>query len=145
MTVAAYGLKDGCIRFHRAEFLDVFVNRLPTSVAHFRKRVKSYEQCTPGDPITLLFSDESTAECDILVGADGVKSMVRVEMLQSLASRGRPELLDLRDPIFSGTIAYRGLIPVDKMPRSPDGAPHRTIKSPMMVCFQLFNRALLVV
>ncbi|KIJ41279.1 hypothetical protein M422DRAFT_75634 [Sphaerobolus stellatus SS14] len=125
----------GCIRFHRAEFLDVFVNHLPTGVAHFRKRVKSYEQDTPGDPITLHFNDGSTAECDVLVGADGVKSMVRAEMLKHIAStKGNPDLLDLIDPFFSGTIAYRGLIPVDKMPKGPDGSPHRTIRSPMMYC-----------
>jgi len=68
------------------------------------------------------------------VGCDGIKSMVRAEMLQRMAIKGNPEIRSLIDPIFSGTIAYRGLIPVDKMPKAPDGGLHPTIKSPMMYC-----------
>jgi salicylate hydroxylase len=125
--------KDGCIRFHRAEFLDVFVNRLPAGVAHFRKRVTSYTQDTQGGQIHLRFNDNSDAVCDVLIGCDGIKSMIRAQMLRQMAANERPELLDLIDPIFSGTIAYRGLIPVEEVPKDKQDRLHRTIESPMMV------------
>ncbi|KAF8519490.1 FAD/NAD-binding domain-containing protein [Hysterangium stoloniferum] len=124
----------GCIRFHRAEFLDLFVNRLPDGVAHFKKRVNTYSQDVPDGPISLHFNDGTTATCDILVGCDGIKSMVRAQMLRSMAEKGRPELLEMIEPIYSGTTAYRGLIPVENMPKDEQGGPHRTIQSPMMYC-----------
>ncbi|GJJ12598.1 hypothetical protein Clacol_006841 [Clathrus columnatus] len=125
----------GCIRFHRAEFLDIFIRRLPEGVAHFHKRVVSYKQETPNGPIQMYFDDQSTAICDVLVGCDGIKSMVRAEMFRGLAEKtGQNEYLEVIEPIFSGTIAYRGLIPVHDMPTYTDGKPHRTIQSPMMYC-----------
>jgi len=64
--------------------------------------------------------------------------MVRAELLQHLASHeGKEDIASLVEPIFSGTIAYRGLIPVDKMPKNLDGSLHRTINSPMMVRYSI--------
>lgn len=44
----------------------------------FGKRFARYEQ---GDVITLHFEDGSTAQCDVLVGADGIRSRVRRQYL----------------------------------------------------------------
>ncbi|HEX7307074.1 NAD(P)/FAD-dependent oxidoreductase [Lentzea sp.] len=44
----------------------------------FGKRFERYEQ---GDAITLHFEDGTTAECDVLVGADGIRSRVREQYL----------------------------------------------------------------
>lgn len=130
--------KDGCIRFHRADFLDIFIKSLPEGVAHFHKRVESYVQDTSNGLIQLCFHDNTSATCDILVGCDGIKSTIRAEMLRSLASKtGRREILEAVEPSFSGTIAYRGLIPVNNMPLNAEGKPHRTIQSPMMVSLLL--------
>ena len=126
-------LKDGCIRFHRAEFLDVFVNHLPSDMAHFRKRVVSYAQNVSGGQIHLRFSDDTIATCDVLVGCDGIKSLVRAQMLRQMAENGHPEFLDFIDPVFSGTIAYRGLIPVEEAPKDHQGHLHKTVQFPMMV------------
>ena len=41
-------------------------------------------------------------------------------------------LLDLIDPVWTGTMAYRGLIPVERL-SNPNGTEHRTVRSPMMV------------
>lgn len=125
----------GCIRFHRAEFLDVFIKRLPENVAHFHKRVSSYTQETSNGPIQLHFQDKSVATCDVLIGCDGIKSLVRAEMYRNLATKtGKTEFLNAIEPVFSGSMAYRGLIPVENMPRDAEGNPHRTIHSPMMYC-----------
>ncbi|ANZ38742.1 hypothetical protein BBK82_24440 [Lentzea guizhouensis] len=44
----------------------------------FGKRFERYEQ---GDDITLHFADGTTASCDVLVGADGIRSRVRRQYL----------------------------------------------------------------
>ncbi|KII92414.1 hypothetical protein PLICRDRAFT_103799 [Plicaturopsis crispa FD-325 SS-3] len=119
----------GCIRFHRADFLDVLVNHLPDKIAHFGKRLTSYSKSDSSSEVTLAFADGSSATCDILVGCDGIKSLVRTLMLESKAAEGSPELLDYIEPRWTGTIAYRGLIPADKFSRN-----HRTLSNPMMYC-----------
>ncbi|KAJ7772572.1 FAD/NAD-P-binding domain-containing protein [Mycena maculata] len=125
----------GCIRFHRAHFLDVFVEHLPPGVAHFGKRLVSYERRAGGE-IGLTFADGTHAECDVLVGCDGIKSVVRAELLRSKAAEdARPELLKLIEPKWTGTIAYRGLVPSTEIP-SRNGAKHDTLATPMMYCGQ---------
>lgn len=112
----------------------MLVDNLPPGVAHFGRRLISYSRNDSVSPIALYFSDGSTATADLVVGCDGIKSVIRGQMFRELAEeRGHPELLNYIEPIWTGTIAYRGLIPVDDLPRSADGTPHRTIVSPMMV------------
>lgn len=58
-------------------------------------------------------------------------------MYESKASETKnPALLKPIKPKWTGTIAYRGLVDVDKLKRA-DGEEHRAIKNPMMVnwCF----------
>ncbi|KAI0743626.1 FAD/NAD(P)-binding domain-containing protein [Daedaleopsis nitida] len=129
----------GCIRFHRAQFLDVLVNHLPEGVAHFGKRLTSYTHSpsTQGrdTQISLTFGDGSKAECDLLVGCDGIKSTIRKQMLEEHVHKrgGDPQVLQCIEPVWSGTIAYRGLIPVERLIK-PNGEKHRTIDTPMMYC-----------
>ncbi|EJD03076.1 FAD/NAD-binding domain-containing protein [Fomitiporia mediterranea MF3/22] len=122
----------GCIRFHRADFLDVFVNSLPKGVTSFRKRLLSY---TPTDNgITLLFHDGDKAICDLLVGCDGIKSVVRSQLFESLSGNDERNLRGFIDPVFTGITAYRGLISADRLPKNKDGSPHNAVERPMMYC-----------
>jgi len=84
--------------------------------------------------IALFFSDGSSAVCDCLIGCDGIKSTVRKQIFETLANAGRPEYLSFVEPIWSGTVAYRGLIPTQRVPKRRSGDPHRTIETPMMYC-----------
>ena len=138
-TVQAHRFSaDGCIRFHRAHFLDALVDHLPAGAAHFGKRLTAYtyspvaHQSEP--QIRLQFSDGSAAICDLLVGCDGIKSVVRKQLLEDHVHKGGgdPQLQSYIEPVWSGTIAYRGLIPVKRV-RNADGTEHRAIRSPMMV------------
>ncbi|TFY62894.1 hypothetical protein EVJ58_g3580 [Rhodofomes roseus] len=105
----------GCIRFHRAQFLDVFVDALPEGVAHFGKRLMSYSQTSSDTPVKLHFSDNTSAVCDVLIGCDGIKSTIRKQMLEEKARMGQKDLLRNINPIWTGTTVYRGLIPVDRL------------------------------
>ncbi|KAF9070110.1 FAD/NAD-binding domain-containing protein [Rhodocollybia butyracea] len=119
----------GCVRFYRVSFLDVFIDALPENVAHFGTRLVSYSQ-EIGRGVNLSFADGSTATCDIFVGCDGIKSCIRGQLFREVSERsGNSDLLKFVDPVWTGTIAYRGLIPVERLPPH-----HRSIVEPMMYC-----------
>ncbi len=63
------------------------------------------------DLAELRFADGTTAAADLVVGADGVHSMIRPHVAGEL--RGQ----------FSGTVGYRGLVAVEDMPSLPDPTP----------------------
>ncbi|GAA5012453.1 salicylate 1-monooxygenase [Acinetobacter puyangensis] len=86
---------------HRADFLDAIIPHMPAQNVHFSKRLESIEE--RDDHIILHFSDGSNHECDYLIGADGIRSVVRQYVLKT---HGLPEV----KPVFSGTWAYRGII-----------------------------------
>lgn len=124
---------------HRAEFHQVLLNRLPPRCRTFTsKRLESYAQ-RPGAPIQLCFQDGSTATCDILVGADGLKSVVRKTMYHEAATRAESqhrnadalELRNLCELRFSGVLAYRALIPAARL--SSISPHHRVFSSAVQV------------
>ena len=126
---------------HRAEFHEVLLNRL-SSRCHTSpsKRLESYVQ-RPGAPIMLRFQDGSNATCDILIGADGIKSAVRKTMLQEAAMWAESQhrnfdaakLRSLGEPRFSGFVAYRTLIPAERL--SNISPQHRALSSAVQVRF----------
>lgn len=63
---------------HRAEFLKELLADVPLERMHASKKLDKvdYDQ-TKGGPITIHFTDGSTHECDILIGADGIHSLIR--------------------------------------------------------------------
>ncbi|KDQ56872.1 hypothetical protein JAAARDRAFT_36352 [Jaapia argillacea MUCL 33604] len=102
--------------FHRAEFQQAILKNLPSSChTHFNKRLTTYTEPSTDSPIILSFQDGTTSTCDVLLGADGIKSAVRRTMLENQIAQASPEesreLLERVPPMWSGTVAYRGLIP----------------------------------
>ena len=97
-----------------------FLDRLNASDrVHLGKRLVSYVQPADGTgPIEVHFKDGTTATCDVLVGADGLRSAVRAAMYAQLAEaaegEGKQQEADgLRrhiQPVFSGSTIYRTVI-----------------------------------
>jgi salicylate hydroxylase len=135
LALTTVGSTGDQMRFHRADFHGVLLSHLPPScTTHNGKRLKSYIQPfkhrSRNSPITLIFRDGSTATCDVLIGADGIKSAVRPCMMRELAEGMAPNqkqsVLSCIDPIWSGVTAYRTLIPAEKLrARCPD---HRVFR-----------------
>ena len=97
--------KGGMRSVHRAHFLDELVRGVPTERAHFNKRVQSIEE-KEGSPVVLHFKDGTTATADAVIGADGIHSSTREFIL------GERDMSV--HSVFAGSVAYRGLIPMDK-------------------------------
>src|SRR5271170_2025248 len=90
--------------FHRAELLQVLYDaarKNPKIQMHVNKRLAKVERVSAKE-MKLEFQDGSTATANLVVGADGIHSVVRGHYLED-------------DPVFSGLVAYRGLIPMEKV------------------------------
>jgi len=85
---------------HRGEFLNILLDALDERQLHTGKRCVNVTD--HGDRIRLDFEDGSTQSADVVVGADGIHSVVRA--------------LHYHDqPVFSGIVVYRGLIPMERL------------------------------
>jgi 2-polyprenyl-6-methoxyphenol hydroxylase-like FAD-dependent oxidoreductase len=88
----------------------------PPKQYHRGKGVKSFEQSVRS--VTAHFSDGSSVEADVLIGADGIRSNVRQQLL--------PDLM----PLYAGYVAWRSLVPEQSLP--PD--IHRAVFERMTFC-----------
>lgn len=114
---------------HRKDLQSILLRRVPPGITHLGKKLTRYEYVSPLGPIVLHFSDNTTVECDVLIGADGIRSAVRAQIMREAAelARAKPELEDYTPyhrhilPRYSGTIAYRALVnPVKLAMRNPN-------------------------
>ena len=124
--------------YHRAHFLDVLIDRLPKHTAHLGKRLQSYAQPSPAGPgpIALAFRDGTAAHCDVLIGCDGLKSVVRRTMYQAMADGGAPEIAAYVDPVWTGEVTYRALVSADRLPVR-DGKTHPALARTSIVSLAL--------
>ena len=90
---------------YRPDLLDVLaraVRRLKADAIHLGRKCVGFTQ-TDGE-VRLDLEDGTTATGDALIGADGVHSPIR----QTLFGVDKPQ--------FSGIIAWRGIIPMERLP-----------------------------
>lgn len=91
---------------HRAEFLDVLASALPP--ASFRLGHRCAALIEGNDGFTVTFENGVRTTSNLVIGADGIRSVVR-------------RRLGLDTPATSeGVMAYRGMVPVEKLPWAKD-------------------------
>ncbi|CAG8891081.1 unnamed protein product [Penicillium egyptiacum] len=102
---------------HRAHLLDLLKERVPESSLNLGKHLESVDRNVDTDaaPYTLRFQDGSTAEADIVIGCDGIKSNVRRDM----------GLGD--DPNYSGQVVYRGFVHYKDLPAETEQLLRKTV------------------
>lgn len=92
------------LHVHRADLVDALAaeleDRAPGSV-HLSSAVTGYEQSADG--ITAQTDGGASAKGDVLIGADGIHSAIRTQMLG-------PEA-----PVFTGNVAWRAVVPIEKL------------------------------
>lgn len=92
------------------------VKHVPKDISHFGKRLIKIEDL-PKDSshrYKLHFEDETTHDTDVVLGCDGIHSKVRDHI--NVSNSQNPAALQ-----WSGTWAYRGLIPTQKFKNAVGG------------------------
>ncbi len=96
---ATYGM-------HRADIVEFLAAHLPAGV------VKTGHQCTgfsqSDDKARVTFANGASAEGDIVIAADGIHSTLR------------PFVYPPSERVYSGSIAYRGTVPHERIPDWPN-------------------------
>ena len=95
------------VALHRADLQQALLQALPQRSIHLGHVCENYEQLP--DRIVAHFSDDSSFDCDVLIGADG------------LHSRAREQLLNDGPPTDRGYTAWRGVLPY-----TPESLPPAT-------------------
>jgi len=93
---------------HRADLVELLADALPDNVVHTGHRCTGFEQ--RDDVARVTFSNGTVAEADVIVAADGIHSELR------------PYVFPPSNPVFSGSVAYRGVLPLERIPDWPTDA-----------------------
>src|SRR5215471_13782182 len=91
---------------HRADLQRILSGALGGVGLHLGHRLANLVD--QGDTIGLEFANGRFVRPDLVIGADGVRSVVR-----RFVTGGE-------DAVYSGTSAFRGIVPVDRLPSLPD-------------------------
>ncbi|KAF9531463.1 salicylate hydroxylase, partial [Crepidotus variabilis] len=120
---------DGIYRFHRGELQTTLLAQVKGDVMRFSHRLTDYEE--GGKEVKLLFENGQTSTCDVLIGSDGIKSVVRRCFLekQKVPRSLGPEI------VWSGEYAYRGLVPKAKLQEMYPGHPACTTPTMQIITY----------
>jgi salicylate hydroxylase len=87
-------------RFYRAHLHGALLSHVSAARIHLSKAFQSVDSRDPSSPLTITFTDGSTATADILLGADGINSAVRRYFVPDSA------------PKWTGWVAFRSVFDV---------------------------------
>jgi salicylate hydroxylase len=87
--------------FFRPDLHRVLAHSLLSGALHLGARAVGVEQ--EADGVRVLLADGSDARADVAVAADGIRSPIR------------QQLFGAEEPVFSGTVVYRGIAPRDRV------------------------------
>jgi salicylate hydroxylase len=87
---------------HRADLLDAIKRAVPASAVRLGKRLDRFSVSEAG--VCLRFADGERAEADVLIGADGIHSVIRAALTEPAP------------PTHSGMCAFRALVPAAAAP-----------------------------
>ncbi|KAF7760115.1 hypothetical protein Agabi119p4_10791 [Agaricus bisporus var. burnettii] len=126
----------GALRIHRADLQKGLIQHLPLSdsntdqnnrrcTLNLDHRLVDYTHESSGR-VKLHFENQPSKECDVLIGSDGIHSTVRQLFLSHLPNPEKYE--KYRKPVWSGLIAYRGLVSREALEEMYPG--HRSLRHP---------------
>jgi len=87
---------------HRADLLDALRRAVPAGSVRLGRRCVALDE--DGGRPTLTFAGGETAAADVVIGADGIHSLVRAALTEPVA------------PAYSGLCAFRALVPAARAP-----------------------------
>ena len=96
------------LTIHRADLLAALAEAFPAERVRFGKRAQSIEARADGG-VAIRFTDDSEAtQLDVLIGADGIHSVVRNAMFGA------------ESPRFTGVVAFRAVVPTERVKDVPN-------------------------
>jgi salicylate hydroxylase len=99
---------NGIYGMHRADLLRVLARALPSAAIRSDRRCIGFEQSAHS--AQLKFATGETDTVNVAIGADGIQSSLQKHVIEPST------------PEYSGSRAYRGLIPKEKVPEWPKEA-----------------------
>jgi salicylate hydroxylase len=91
------------VGIHRADLLALLARQLPPGIVRAGHRCTGFSQ--DAGSATAGFADGTAATADVVIGADGIHSVLQGFVVEPA------------EPVFSGVVAYRGLVPrLDEYP-----------------------------
>lgn len=94
------------LTMHRADLMTALEAAVPAECIRLGKRTTQVRDL--GDKVVVEFDDGTQETVDVLIGADGIHSMVR------------NALLGQEKPQFTGVVAYRAVVPIEKLGNLPN-------------------------
>jgi 2-polyprenyl-6-methoxyphenol hydroxylase-like FAD-dependent oxidoreductase len=94
------------VTMHRGTLQRMLADEVPTEQLHLGHQVIGIEDCADG--VRLRFANQPDVVARVVIGVDGVHSLVRHYVAGNVA------------PVRSGEIGFRGVIPVAKSPDLPN-------------------------
>jgi salicylate hydroxylase len=94
------------LTIHRAEVMNALLVAVDPADLVFGKHLDKIVDHR--DANELVFVDGTTAEVDVVIGADGIHSAVR------------NSLFGPDNPVYTGIVAYRAVVPSDRLPDLPN-------------------------
>jgi salicylate hydroxylase len=88
---------------HRADLVGLLKHVIPDGAIHLGHRAVSVEQTA--DKARVTFDNGATAEADAVIAADGIHSVLQRFVTEQAT------------PVFSGSVAFRGLIDAGRVPQ----------------------------
>ncbi|HEY2489193.1 MAG TPA: FAD-dependent monooxygenase [Streptosporangiaceae bacterium] len=85
------------VGIHRADLLALLAEQLPPGTVRTGHRCTDFSQ--DAGAATVGFGNGASAEADVVIGADGIHSVLQGFVVAPA------------EPVFSGVVAYRGLVP----------------------------------
>ena len=92
-----FALPGHNVGIHRADLLALLAGQLPPGTVRTGHRCTGFRQ--DADSATVVFAGRSTVTADVVIGADGIHSVLQGFVVTPA------------EPVFSGVVAYRGLVP----------------------------------
>ena len=89
------------LHIHRADYITALSETLPVGTIELNARVKSYQH-TEND-VSVSLADGRKLTAPYLIGADGIRSVMRAQMLGPDA------------PQFTGNMAWRAVVPAERL------------------------------
>ncbi|MDT7688404.1 MAG: hypothetical protein QOE46_1163 [Acidobacteriota bacterium] len=96
------------VALHRADLQSALLHALPPESIHLGKTFKGFD--VEGEVVRASFNDGEEVECDVLIGADGLHSHVRAQLLGD------------GEPVYRGYNVWRGIAPLEHAALEPHTA-----------------------